>query len=110
MTGERYKVSGARVRRRPRLWFAAACLALSSCAGTGPAPSAPPPPPETPHHQVVRLAGEIRRAAYADDRDRLKALIEEMAPFTDAGAGGSLASRAHYWRGFAFWSAASRLM
>jgi hypothetical protein len=106
MAGDRWKVTGDRVRMRARLWVAAACLAFSSCAGTGPAPSAPTPEPATPHDQVVRLAGEIRRAAYADDRERLKALVEEMAPFTDVDAGGPLASRARYWRGFALWRAA----
>lgn len=72
----------------------------------GPAPSSPAPPPETPHDKVVRLATEIRRAAYADDGERLKALVEEMAPFTEAAAESPLVSRARYWRGFAFWRSA----
>jgi len=86
-----------------------ACLALVSCAGMGgPAPSAPAPPPETPHDKVVRLASEIRKAAYSDDGERLEALVEEMAPYADEGKGegGALASRAHYWRGFALWRSA----
>src|SRR5262249_11761179 len=84
-----------------------ACLGLVSCAGMGgPAPSSPAPPPETPHDKVVRLATEIRRAAYADDGERLKALVEEMAPFTEAAAESPLVSRARYWRGFAFWRSA----
>jgi hypothetical protein len=88
-----------------------ASLALVSCAGMGgPAPASPAPPPETPHDRVVRLAAGIRKAAYADDGERLKALVEEMAPFANGGEAGedgsTLASRAHYWRGFALWRSA----
>ena len=88
-----------------------ASLALLSCAGMGgPAPATPAPPPETPHDKVVRLATAIRKAAYADDAERLKALVEEMAPLAEGGEAGeeadTLASRAHYWRGFAFWRSA----
>jgi len=70
----------------------------------GPAPSTPAPPPETPHDKVVRLAAEIRKAAYADEGERLRSLIEEMSPYTVEGD--PLASRAHYWRGFALWRSA----
>ena len=89
-----------------------ASLAIVSCAGMGgPATPTPAPPPEIPHDRVVRLAGEIRKAAYADDGERLKALVEEMAPYADGGEGDALASRAHYWRGFALWrSAWNRLL
>jgi hypothetical protein len=85
-----------------------ACLALVSCAGMAPAPSAPPPPPATPHDQVIRLAAEIRKAAYADDREQLKALVEQMSPFDEAES--PLGSRAHYWRGFALWRTAWNAM
>lgn len=99
------------------MWNAAAALlisaslALTSCAGMGgSAPATPAPPPETAHDKVVRLATAIRKAAYADDAERLKALVEEMAPLAEGGESGeegdTLASRAHYWRGFAFWRSA----
>ncbi|HEY1251814.1 MAG TPA: hypothetical protein VGH97_11540 [Thermoanaerobaculia bacterium] len=82
-----------------------ACLALLSCAGTGPTPAVPAPPPETPHDALVRIAAAIRRAAYADDREKLEALLEEMTPLTKAegDADATLASRARYWRGFGLW-------
>lgn len=82
---------------------AAACLASLSCAGSRSAPSAPPPPPETPHHAVVRIAAGIRKAGYAGDRPQLRTLFEEMEAYT----GGSLGSRARYWRGYALWRSAS---
>jgi hypothetical protein len=95
-------------------WLISASLALVSCAGMGgPAPATPAPPPETPHDKVVRLAAEIRRAAYADEAERLKALVEEMAPFAEGASGeedDTLASRAHYWRGFALWRSAWNAM
>jgi hypothetical protein len=83
----------------------ACCAALLSCAGMGgPATAAPAPPPETPHDAVVRIAAAIRRAAYADDREKLKSLLEEMAPFAGEGESDAvLRSRAHYWRGFGLW-------
>jgi hypothetical protein len=94
-------------RRQHRRFAAAAMLAalmtVGSCSSAGSRPasegSTPAASAETPRAAIARIAARIRRADYEGDRPQLAKLYEEMAPYTQ----GPLASRAHYWRGFAMW-------
>lgn len=51
---------------------------------------------------VGSIVQDIRRADYEGDRDRLVTLYDDLAPYIGAADAG-LASRVHYWRGFAYW-------
>src|SRR5258708_23595316 len=53
-----------------------------------------------PREQVIKIVSQIRRADYEGDRTTLKPLHQNLAPFVDDK---ELASRVHYWRGFALW-------
>ncbi len=53
-----------------------------------------------PREQVIKIVSQIRRADYEGDRTTLKRLHQDLAPFVDDK---ELASRVHYWRGFALW-------
>jgi hypothetical protein len=49
---------------------------------------------------VTKIVTQIQQADYEGDRPELKRLYNELEPFvTDS----QLASRVHYWRGFALW-------
>lgn len=50
--------------------------------------------------QVTAIVEQIKRADYEGDRPALKTLFASLEPFT---ARKDLASRVHYWRGFALW-------
>ena len=54
----------------------------------------------TPREQVIKLVTAIQRADYEGDRPALHRLYSELDPFVETK---ELASRVHYWRGFALW-------
>jgi uncharacterized protein YciI len=72
-------------------WYAAVGLKvdLQTIATTG-----------TPREQVIKLVTAIQRADYEGDRPALHRLYSELDPFVETS---ELASRVHYWRGFALW-------
>jgi len=49
---------------------------------------------------VTSIVSRIQRADFEDDRATLARVSAELAPFVENSA---LASRVHYWRGFALW-------
>jgi len=49
---------------------------------------------------IVPIVQQIQRADYEGDRPALKSLFDQLAPFM---GDTELASRVHYWRGFALW-------
>lgn len=55
---------------------------------------------DTPREQVIKLVTAIQRADYEGDRPALHRLYSELDPFVEIK---ELASRVHYWRGFALW-------
>ena len=55
------------------------------------------------HDALRKTVAEVIDADYRGDRSRLDVLQGELARFTTED---SLAARAHYWRGFAFWRSA----
>lgn len=55
---------------------------------------------DTPREQVIKLVTAIQRADYEGDRPALHRLYSELDPFVE---NKELASRVHYWRGFALW-------
>jgi hypothetical protein len=58
------------------------------------------PSPDSARETVTKVVLEIQRADYEGDRPALKRLYDQLAGFiTDK----ELASRVHYWRGFALW-------
>ena len=61
-------------------------------------------PDESLRVSVTRVVAKIQRADYQGDRDALKRLHEELAPFAE---NKELAARILYWRGFALWRRAT---
>ncbi len=93
-----------------RAWTGGLVLALLAvwpmgCVGSSPVADGesvrvPTDELDAARQQAAQLAAAIRRADYAGDRDALRRLYEAMdIDITDPG----LASRVHYWRGFALW-------
>ena len=56
--------------------------------------------PDRQRYAVVRIVTQIQRADYEGERVALKHLYAELARFLPSK---ELASRVHYWRGFALW-------
>jgi hypothetical protein len=57
-------------------------------------------PPERPRETLFKLVAQIQKADYEGDRAALQHLYTALELFT---ADEKLASRVHYWRGFALW-------
>lgn len=64
---------------------------------------APASAPDKDRDALIKLVSGIQKADYEDDRAGLHRLVGELAPFTESK---DLASRVHYWRGFALWRSA----
>jgi predicted enzyme related to lactoylglutathione lyase len=74
-------------------WCAPVLIALSPAAAQSAAPS-------PGRSGLTRLVAAVQDADYRGDLPRLRSLAVAMHPYT---ADSSLASAAHYWRGFAHW-------
>ena len=57
-------------------------------------------PVQDARQTITSLVARIQRADFEDDRATLARVSAELAPFVENSA---LASRVHYWRGFALW-------
>ena len=68
-------------------------LATANCVAFG-------APPKDGREAVLRIVTQIQRADYEGDRRALERLFIELTPFVQQEA---IASRVHYWRGFALW-------
>jgi hypothetical protein len=66
-------------------------LFVSPCLGT---------PAKTARGTVIEIVAQIQRSDYEGDRAALERLYGELTSFVD---NAELASRVHYWRGFALW-------